>query len=117
MELIPLLVLAVLYFVPVLFLRRKSKLSERFKWPLLYFVAAFALSLILQPFPYKAINEWRALHHQLRVELYVLVSIIYLLGAWRSGRKLYWLVCLAVTLAVQPFALWLTSPIYRLLYR
>lgn len=116
-QLLVLAILAAVLFGPVLYLRRKTKPWERFKWPLPYFVAAFVLSLALRPWPYKATNDWRELHDDLRIGAYVLATLAYIAGWWFSGRKVYWILCLAVTLAIQPLVWWLTTPIYSLLHR
>jgi len=99
MEPLALIILVAVYFGPVLYLRRKTRLGEGFRWPFLYFLVAFALSFALTPLAFKATDDWRALHEKVRAEVYVLVAVVYFLGWWRSGRKVYWIVCLATTSA------------------
>ncbi len=116
-QLLILTVLAAVLFGPALCLRRRTRLIERFRWPIPYFLAAIALSLALRPWPYKAMNDWRELHDELRVGAYVLATLAYASGWWFSGRKIFWVVCLAMTLAIQPIVWQLTTPVYGLIHR
>jgi hypothetical protein len=97
---IGILLFSVLYFPAVLFLKRKTKFTQRFKWPPFYFVAALGLSLIPRPGVYATI-DWYAHFHRLCFCGYLVFAALYATGWWKSGRKM------AVPLA----SFWLTDVI------
>ena len=104
MMLRPLLVLGAVYFPAILFLRRKTKLTEKFYWPPWYFVVALILSYFLQPLFLKVTNDWRFLFACSRWAGYTMSALIYLLG-WRMGRtKIEWLICLMLVLSMHVLA-------------